>query len=73
MRYEKIAVYCANGTVRDMKILELDYAGIDGQKNVDTAKKLIQFATMCLYFIDDGITLIGNKQPFTNTNTIPFK
>ena len=48
------AVYCANGTVRDMRKLSLDHAGVDGLRNVQIAKKLIQFMTMCLYSIDDG-------------------
>ena len=57
------AVYCANGTVRDMKPLNLDYAGPEGRENVETAKKLIQFLTMCLYSIEDGQTGILNKSP----------
>jgi hypothetical protein len=55
------AVYCANGTIRDRKILTLDHAGTHGYSNVNTAKALIQFLTMCLYSIDDGITAINNK------------
>ena len=55
------AVYCANGTVRDKRLLTLDHAGIHGYNNVDTAKSLIQFLTMCLYSIDDGIDTV-NKQ-----------
>ncbi len=43
------AVYCANGTVRDTRILTLDHAGVHGYNNVNTAKTLIQFLTMCLY------------------------
>ncbi len=55
------AVYCANGTVRDKRLLTLDHAGIHGYNNVATAKSLIQFLTMCLYSIDDGIESINNK------------
>ena len=55
------AVYCANGTVRDMKRITLDHAGIHGYNNVNTAKSLIHFLTMCLYSIDDGIETINNK------------
>lgn len=63
------AVYCANGTVRDMKPLNLDYAGSLGKTNVETAKKIIQFLTMCLYSIEDGQTDIQNKIP-TRGHTI---
>ena len=55
------AVYCANGTVRDMKPLKLDYAGSFGKQNIETAKNIIQFLTMCLYSIEDGQTDISNK------------
>ena len=55
------AVYCANGTVRDMKPLKLDYAGALGKQNIETAKSLIQFLTMCLYSIEDNQTDILNK------------
>ena len=57
------AVYCANGTVRDMKPLKLDYAGNLGKQNIETAKSIIQFLTMCLYSIEDGQTDILNKTP----------
>ena len=57
------AVYCANGTVRDLKLLKLDYAGSIGQQNIETAKNIIQFLTMCLYSIEDGQTDISNKLP----------
>ena len=55
------AVYCASGTVRDMKPLKLDYAGSLGKQNIETAKNIIQFLTMCLYSIEDGQTDISNK------------
>lgn len=51
------AVYCANGTVRDIKPLNLDYAGTIGKENVSTAQNLIQFLTMCLYSIENGQTI----------------
>lgn len=57
------AVYCANGTVRDIKPLNLDYAGAMGKTNIATAQQLIQFLTMCLYSIEDGQTDILNKIP----------
>ena len=57
------AVYCANGTVRDMKPLKLDYAGSLGKQNIETVKNIIQFLTMCLYSIEDGQTDILNKLP----------
>lgn len=57
------AVHCANGTVRDMKPLKLDYAGNLGKQNIETAKSIIQFLTMCLYSIEDGQTDILNKTP----------
>ena len=63
------AVYCANGIVRDLKLLKLDYAGSIGKQNIETAKSLIQFLTMCLYSIEDGQTDISNKLP-TNGKTI---
>ena len=55
------AVYCANGTVRDSRELKLRYNGIDGIENVKTAMNLIQFLTMCLYSVEDGIATINNK------------
>ena len=55
------AIYCANGTVRDRKLLTLDHAGTHGYNNVSLAKSLIQFLTMCLYSIDDGIEAINKK------------
>ena len=64
------AVYCANGTVRDMKPLKLDYAGSLGKQNIETAKNIIQFLTMCLYSIEDGQTDISNKPPTKGVNTI---
>ena len=57
------AVYCANGIVRDMKPLKLDYAGNLGKQNIETAKSIIQFLTKCLYSIEDGQTDILNKAP----------
>lgn len=57
------AVYCANKTVRDMKKLNLDYAGDEGRENVNIAKKLIQFLSMCLYSIEDGESRILDKEP----------
>ena len=57
------AVYCANGTVRDMKPLNLDYAGSLGKANIETAQRLIQFLTMCLYSIEDGQSNIISKVP----------
>ena len=57
------AVYCANGIVRDMNPLKLDYAGNLGKQNIETAKSIIQFLTMCLYSIEDGQTDILNKAP----------
>ena len=57
------AVYCANGTVRDLKLLKLDYAGSIGKQNIETAKNIIQFLTMCLYSNEDGQTDISNKLP----------
>ena len=63
------SVYCANGTIRDMKPLNLDYAGSLGKTNVETAKRIIQFLTMCLYSIEDGQTDIQNKIP-TRGHTI---
>jgi len=66
------AVYCANGTVRDMKPLNLDYAGTLGKENIDTAQKLIQFLTMCLYSIEDGQTDILNKVPMKGRTINPI-
>ena len=57
------AIYCANGTIRDIKPLNLDYAGAMGKVNISTAQQLIQFLTMCLYSIEDGQTDILNKTP----------
>ena len=55
------AVYCANGTVRDIKPLNLDYAGVIGKTNIATAQQMIQFLTKCLYSIEDGQTDTINK------------
>lgn len=66
------AVYCANGTVRDLKLLKLDYAGPEGKTNIDTVKKLIQFLTMCLYSIEDGQTDILNKAPTYGKTIYPI-
>ena len=63
------AVYRANGTIRDRKPLTLDYAGSLGKQNIETAKSIIQFLTMCLYSIEDGQTDILNKIP-TQDKTI---
>lgn len=67
------AVYCANNTVRDIRPLMLDYAGVDGSQNVETAKKLISFLTLCYYSVEDGRTDINNKPPIKGKPIIPFK
>ena len=67
------AVYCANGTVRDMKPLKLDYAGSLGEQNIETVKNIIQFLTMCLYSIEDGKTDINSKPSMNEKPLIPFK
>ena len=67
------AVYCANGTVRDMKPLKLDYAGSLGEQNIETVKNIIQFLTMCLYSIEDGKTDINSKPYMNEKPLIPFK
>ncbi|MCR5152932.1 MAG: hypothetical protein K6A98_07275 [Prevotella sp.] len=67
------AVYCANGTVRDMRPLKLDFAGAHGTNNVNTARELIKFMTMCLYSIDDGETMIINKTPPSPKPVNPIK
>ena len=41
------AVCCANGTVRHMKPLSLDYAGSAGKDNVEAAVRLIQHMITC--------------------------
>lgn len=66
------AVYCANGTVRDMKPLKLDYAGSLGKQNIETVKNIIRFLTKCLYSveIEDGQTDVSNKQPTKGINPI---
>jgi len=46
-----------------MKKLNLDYAGDEGRENVNIAKKLIQFLSMCLYSIEDGESRILDKEP----------
>lgn len=43
------AVCCKNGTVRDMRNLELVYAGDIGTRNIQTVRKLINYLTKCLY------------------------
>ncbi len=50
------AVYCANGSVRDLRPLSLDYAGVKGYNNIETAKKLIHFVSLCYYSVQDGKT-----------------
>ena len=67
------AVYCANNTVRDMRPLMLDYAGVDGYQNVETAKKLISFLTLCYYSVEDGKTDINSKPSVKGKPLIPFK
>ena len=67
------AVYCANGTVRDLRPLSLDYAGVKGFNNVNTAKKLIHFVTLCYYSMEDGKTDIKNKSPMKGKLIKPFK
>ena len=42
------AVCCANGIVRHMKPLSLDYAGSVGKDNTETAVRLIRHMTTCL-------------------------
>lgn len=54
-------VYCANNTVRDIRTLMLDYAGLDKYQNIETAKKLKFFLTLCYYSVEDGRTDINNK------------
>ena len=66
------AVYCANGTVRDMNPLKLDFAGSPGKQNVETARNIIKFLTMCLYSIEDVQTDISDKLP-TKGETIKSK
>lgn len=67
------AVYCANGTVRDLKQLTLDYAEDETNRNLTTAINLIKFLTMCLYSIDDGETTINQKKSSQSYKRIPFK
>ena len=57
------AVYCRNNTVRDMRELTLDIAGVNGRENIDTANKLIHFLTLCYYSKEDKKTDIANKPP----------
>jgi len=66
------AVCCANNTVRDMRPLSLDYAGIEGVQNIETAKKLITFASLCHYSIEDAKTTISKKPPMKGKPIIPF-
>lgn len=42
------AICCANGTVRHMKLLCLDYAGAIGKDNVEAAVRLIRYMITCL-------------------------
>ena len=66
------AVYCKNNTVRDIREISLDIAGINGVENVKTAETLIHFLTLCYYSKEDKKTNIANKPPMKGKPIVPF-
>lgn len=66
------AVYCQNNTVRDLRPINLDIAGVIGRNNILTAERLIHFLTLCYYSKEDAKTTISQKPPMSGKVIKPF-